>query len=383
VTSRATSDVAAVATGFSRSLRRAGLDAPPSATLDFAEALSLLGMGNPAHVFWAGRACFCRTREDTEIYAATFLAFFARRVEPFSGGRLTTVPPSPVLRSRPVAPAGASPTDDDEESDQHSSRHDPLPVAYSATEVLRAKNFAACSDAELDEALRLMSKLRRGAAMRPGRRLRSSRSTRRGRIDVRRTLRESLGTGGELTHLARSERQQRPRRVVLLLDVSGSMRPYARAMLRFAHAAILSRRQVEAFTLGTRCTRVTRELSWRDPDAALRRAAAAAPDLDGGTRLGECLHEFNETWGAGGLARGAVVVINSDGWDRGDPAVLATAMGRLSRVAHRIVWVNPLMVTEDYEPLVRGMAAALPFTDEFVSGHSLGALDELAEVLSQ
>jgi hypothetical protein len=376
--------VAAVATGFSRSLRRAGLDAPPSATLDFAEALSLLGLGNPAHVFWAGRACFCRTREDTELYAATFLAFFAHRVERFPGGRLTTVPPSPVLRSRPIPDAGPPHTDgDDGESDQPSSRQNPLPIAYSATEVLRAKDFAACNDAELEEALRLMTKLRRSSPMRRGRRLRSSSSTRRGRIDVRRTLRGSLGTGGELTQLARSERQERPRRVVLLLDVSGSMRPYARAMLRFAHAAILSRRHVEAFTLGTRCTRVTRELSWRDPDAALRRAAAAAPDLDGGTRLGECLHEFNETWGAGGLARGAVVVINSDGWDRGDPAVLATAMARLSRVAHRIVWVNPLMVTEDYEPLVRGMAAALPFTDEFVSGHSLGALDELAEVLSR
>jgi uncharacterized protein len=384
VTSRATSDLAAVATGFSRSLRRAGLDAPPSATLDFAEALSLLGISEPAHVFWAGQACFCRTREDTELYAATFLAFFGRRGEHIPGGRLTTVPPSPVLRGRPVADAGSPHHDGgDVESDQPPLRNDPLPIAYSATEVLRAKDFASCSEAELDEALRLMMKLRRGASTRPGRRLRSSRSTRRGRIDVRRTLRGALGTGGELTQLARSERQERPRRVVLLLDVSGSMRPYARAMLRFAHAAIVSRRHVEAFTMGTRCTRVTRELSWRDPDAALRRAAAAAPDLDGGTRLGECLREFNETWGAGGLARGAVVVINSDGWDRGDPAVLATAMARLSRIAHRIVWVNPLKVTEDYEPLVRGMAAALPFTDEFVSGHSLGALDELAEVLSR
>jgi hypothetical protein len=319
-----------------------------------------------------------------EPYAETFLAFFGRRFEGWPGGRLTTVPPSPVLRNRALPDTGPPVADgDDAEAEHPSWRNDPLPIAYSATEVLRAKDFAACSDAELEEALRLITKLRRGSPTRPGRRLRPSRSTRRGRIDVRRTLRGALGTGGELTRLARSERQERPRRVVLLLDVSGSMRPYARAMLRFAHAAILSRRQVEAFTLGTRCTRVTRELSWRDPDAALRRAAASAPDLDGGTRLGDCLHEFNETWGAGGLARGAVVVINSDGWDRGDPVVLATAMARLSRVAHRIVWVNPLKVTEDYEPLVRGMAAALPYTDEFVSGHSLRALDELAEVLSR
>ncbi len=382
MTARAGSDLAAVATGFSRSLRRAGLDAPPSATLDFAEALSLLGAGNPAHVFWAGQTCFCRAREDLEAYATTFFAYFSLRRENFPGGRLTTVPPTPVLRSPPTPQTGPSAGDESDDADP-SPRHDALTVAYSASEVLRAKDFAACSDAELEEALRLITALRRRAPTRPGRRQRTSSSTRRGRIDVRRTLRGALATGGELARLSRYERLTRPRRIVLLLDVSGSMRPYARAMLRFAHAAILSHRQVEAFTLGTRCTRVTRELSWRDPDAALRRAAAAAPDLDGGTRLGECLEEFNESWGAGGLARGAVVVINSDGWDRGDPAVLATAMARLSRVAHRIVWVNPLTVTEDYEPLVRGMAAALPFTDEFVSGHSLAALEELAEVLAQ
>jgi uncharacterized protein with von Willebrand factor type A (vWA) domain len=219
--------------------------------------------------------------------------------------------------------------------------------------------------------------------MRRGRRFEASRESRRGALDVRRTLQRSLASGGDPARLARRVRGARERRVVLLLDVSGSMGAYARTMLRFAHATIVAHRNVEAFTLGTRCTRVTRQLSWRDPDAALARVAAAAPDLEGGTRLGECLFQFNETWGLGGIARGAIVVIVSDGWDRGDAAVLAAQMARLNYVAHRVVWVNPLKASLGYEPLVRGMAAALPFTDEFLAGNSLEALDELAEVISR
>jgi uncharacterized protein with von Willebrand factor type A (vWA) domain len=171
--------------------------------------------------------------------------------------------------------------------------------------------------------------------------------------------------------------------VVLLLDVSGSMGAYTRIMLRFAQATIVSLRSVEVFTLGTPCIRVTRELSWRDPDAALARVAATATDLKGGTRLSECLGDFNDAWGVGGLARGAIVVLVSDGWDHGDPAVLATQMARLPHVAYRVIGVNPLKASPGYEPLVRGMAAALTFTDEFLSGHSLDAIDELAEVIAR
>jgi uncharacterized protein with von Willebrand factor type A (vWA) domain len=161
------------------------------------------------------------------------------------------------------------------------------------------------------------------------------------------------------------------------------MGPYAPALLRFAHAMVLTHRGAEAFTVGTRCTRVTRELAWRDTDAALRRVARAAPDLDGGTRLGEGISSFNRDWGLSGLARGAIVVVCSDGWDRGDPSVLAGEMARLSRVAHRTIWANPLKGSEGYEPLTRGMQAALPYVDGFVSGHSLEALEELAEVMSE
>jgi uncharacterized protein with von Willebrand factor type A (vWA) domain len=171
------------------------------------------------------------------------------------------------------------------------------------------------------------------------------------------------------------------RRLVLLLDVSGSMEPYARALLRFVHAAVAGRQKVEAFTLGTRLTRVTRELTSRDPDVALAAAARRVPDWSGGTRLGDDLRRFNDEWGVRGLARNSVVVVLSDGWDRGDPEVLGTQMERLRRVTHRLVWVNPLKVTPGYAPLARGMAAALPHIDHFVEGHSIAAMEELARVI--
>jgi uncharacterized protein with von Willebrand factor type A (vWA) domain len=169
--------------------------------------------------------------------------------------------------------------------------------------------------------------------------------------------------------------------LVLLLDVSGSMEPYARALVRFVHAAVAGRQKVEAFALGTRLTRITRELSSRDPDLALRAAATRVVDWSGGTRLGEGMRRFNDDWGQRGMARGAIVVILSDGWDRGDPELLGEQMARLHRVAHRVIWVNPLKVTPGYAPLARGMAAALPHVDGFVEGHSIAAMEDLAALI--
>jgi uncharacterized protein with von Willebrand factor type A (vWA) domain len=377
-------DVAEVATALARSLRGAGLDVTASATIDFAEALTHVGMASPETVFFAGRTCFCRRAEDADTYAVTFWAFFHQLRQSFPGGRLTTVPPVPVAR-----PSAGFEDELNRSDDSGSPAADAgtetvsRAVAYSAVEVLRTKDFAACTDDELAEVERLISRIRQRSPQRRGRRLDAARFNGRGALDVRRTVREALAHGGDPVRLARRARQQRPRRVVLLLDVSGSMRPYARAMLRFAHASVASHRSVEAFTLGTRCTRVTRQLAWRDPDAALLRAATAAEDLDGGTRLGECLSDFVATYGVGGLARGATVMLCSDGWDRGDPAVLEAAMARLALIAHKVIWVNPLKASPGYEPLTRGIIAALPYTDEFVSGHSLDALDELAELLTQ
>jgi hypothetical protein len=180
-------------------------------------------------------------------------------------------------------------------------------------------------------------------------------------------------------HRAFTVAGERQRRLVLLLDVSGSMEPYARALVRFVHAAMVGRRDVEAFALGTRLTRLTRELSTRDPDAALSAAALAVTDWSGGTRLGDGLQEFNDSWGVRGMARGATVVVLSDGWDRGDPEVMEEQMARLARVAHQVVWVNPLKASPGYEPLARGMSAALPHVDTFLEGHSLNSLKALAE----
>jgi uncharacterized protein with von Willebrand factor type A (vWA) domain len=203
------------------------------------------------------------------------------------------------------------------------------------------------------------------------------------RPDLRRTVRAALRAGGEPMRRHWREPTTRHRRLVLLLDVSGSMEPYARALARFLHAAVVSRTRVEAFALGTRLTRITRELESHDPDEAMRNAARRVVDWSGGTRLGEQIGRFNDEWGVRGMARGAVVVILSDGWDRGDPDALAEQMARLRRVAHRIVWVNPLKASEGYAPLARGMAAALPYVDDFVEGHSVAALESLAEVIAR
>ena len=169
---------------------------------------------------------------------------------------------------------------------------------------------------------------------------------------------------------------------MLLVDVSGSMEAHARALLRFAQIVVAGGTRVEAFAIGTRLTRLTRELSSRDPDAAMRAASSAVVDWSGGTRLGACLREFNDQWGVRGLARGATVVVLSDGWDRGEPELLGAEVERLHRITHRLVWVNPLKATPGYEPLARGMAAALPHVDLFLEGHSLASLEDLAEVIS-
>ncbi len=183
-------------------------------------------------------------------------------------------------------------------------------------------------------------------------------------------------------HRAFTEKATRPRRLVLVLDVSGSMEPYARALLRFAHAAVVARAKVEVFVLGTRLTRLTKHLTSRDPDAAIRQAFPKVKDWAGGTRLGDGIAEFNNEWGVRGMARGSVVVVLSDGWDRGDASLLGSEMERLHRVTHHLIWVNPLKATPGYAPLAAGMSAALPHVDHFVEGHSYGSLEQLAAILA-
>jgi uncharacterized protein with von Willebrand factor type A (vWA) domain len=357
---------------FGRVLRGAGVDVPVGSVVAFVQALGAVGLGRRSGVYWAGRATLVRRPEDVPRYDAAFSAFWL--AAPLTELAGAAEPPLSVTL------AVDEELDSGTEGDPAPPGGDTITVRYSPTEVLRHKDFATYTAGELAEARRLMADLRLAGALRRSRRLRRS-ARGRGRPDLRTTVRHALRSGGEPRRLARMEASQRPRRVVLLVDISGSMEPYARALLRFVHAAVVGRARVEAFALGTRLTRLTRELASRDPDAALTAASRRVHDWSGGTRLGEGLRVFNDVWGVRGMARGAVVVIMSDGWDRGDPEVLAEQMRRLRRVAHRIVWVNPLKATPGFAPLARGMAAALPSVDELVEGHSLASLEALAAVI--
>lgn len=364
-------DPATTAVAFVRALRQAGLVVPIDATATFAAALDHVDLGTGDDVYWAGRATLVRRADDVAAYDQLFAAFF--------GG--VPLPRPAASTPQRITLAVDDPDAEMDGGDDVADADPTVQVRFSRVETLRHKDFAAYDDDELAEAWALMDRLALVGAPRPSRRTVPTRGV-RGRPDLRRTVRHALRTGGEPIRRSHTQPGERFRRVVLLVDVSGSMEAYARPLLRFVHAAVAARSRIEAFALGTRLTRLTRELKRRDPDEALRLAAAAVADFAGGTRLGEGLGRFNDEWGVRGMARGAVVVILSDGWDRGDPEVLAEQMQRLQRVAHRVVWVNPLKATPGYAPLARGMAAALPHVDAFVEGHSIEALERLAAVIA-
>jgi uncharacterized protein with von Willebrand factor type A (vWA) domain len=368
-------DPARAAVGFARVLRAAGLRVPTGSTVTFGEALDVLGWASGADVYWAARATLCNRPEDVERFDACFRAWFASLDTGM--GPEVGVPHDAVVALD--APGGGDEPDDADATDADAVPF--LTVRFSRAETLRHRDFATYTTAEHDEARRVLADLRMSAAPRRSRRLARARAARR-RPDVRRTMRSALRTGGEPLRRAWRSPTTRERRLVVLCDVSGSMEPYARVLVRFLHSAVVARTQVEAFAFGTRLTRITRELSNRDPDAAIANAARRVVDWSGGTRIGAALREFNDTWGIRGTARGAVVVVISDGWDRGEPELLGEQMARLARVAHRIVWVNPLKATPGFAPLAAGMAAALPHVDDFVEGHSIASLTELAGIIA-
>jgi uncharacterized protein with von Willebrand factor type A (vWA) domain len=366
---------ARAAVGFARVLRASGLRVPTDSTIAFGEALGVVGWADARDVYWAARATLCRRPEDVERFDASFRAWFAGR----DGAAAREVVPA---REAVVAlDAPGAPTDDVGEDGPAGDEPVPiLTVRFSRAETLRQRDFATYSAAEHDEARRVLADLRIAGARRRSRRLTRGRRARR-RPDVRRTMRAALRTDGEPLLRAWRAPSERARRLVILCDVSGSMEPYARVLVRFLHSAVVARTQVEAFAFGTRLTRLTRELSNHDPDAAIAAAARRVADWSGGTRIGAALLAFNDIWGLRGMARGAVVVVISDGWDRGEPEVLGEQMARLSRVAHRVIWVNPLKATPGFAPLAAGMAAALPYVDDFVEGHSIASLTDLAALV--
>jgi uncharacterized protein with von Willebrand factor type A (vWA) domain len=256
-----------------------------------------------------------------------------------------------------------------------------LPAAWSDVELLQEKDFARYTEAEMVLARDLIARLARRHPTRLSRRTRPSR--RRGHIpDLRQTVHASLRTAGEPLHRRWRAPTQRPRQLVLVCDVSGSMAPYARMLLQYMHACVAARRRVEAFAFGTRLTRITQELAGRDHDRALDRAAAVVTDFAGGTRIGAAIAELNRVHGRR-VGRGSVVVILSDGWDRGEPEQLDVEMARLRRAAYRVVWLNPLAAHPDYQPLARGMQAAVPHTDRLLAGNSIASLEQLATILEE
>lgn len=364
-----------IAVTFGRLLRGLGLDVPIGSVISFTDALGTVGLDEREGVYWAARATLVHRPEDLTLFDRAFHVFFDRR----RGGDLADEA-EPLRITIAIDDDGDDDGDASDTGDAEPNDDPTIQLRFSAVEVLRTKDFAAYDDDELRLAQTMMSGLRFAGPPRESYRLRADR--RGDRPDLRGTVRASLRAGGEPIRRCWREPGERLRRLVLLLDVSGSMEPYARGMLRFVHAAVAGRQRVEAFTLGTRLTRVTRELSSRDPDRALRQAGDRVADWSGGTRLGDCLRAFNDEWGVRGLARGAIVVVLSDGWDRGDPALLGEQLERLHRVTFRSIWVNPLKVTPGYAPLARGMAAALPHVDAFVEGHSVAAMEQLAVVIA-
>jgi hypothetical protein len=323
------------------------------------------------------RTVMCSSRADLERFDRAFAAVF---------GDLRPLSEQPALEElgaieRAALPTSAipgtappPPSPDDEEMLA-------VPAAWSEVELLHHKDFAQYSEVEMIAARELIARLARRGPTRLSRRTRPVR--RRGHApDLRRVVTSSLRTAGEPLHRHWRAPTRRQRPVVLVCDLSGSMTSYARMLLQYLHASVAARRRVEAFAFGTRLTRITNELAGRDHDLALERAATAVTDFSGGTRIGSALAELNRVHGRR-IGRGAVVVVLSDGWDRGDPELLDAEMARLRRSAHRLVWLNPLAAHPDFEPLTRGMRAAVPHTDELLAGNSLASLEELAAILEE
>jgi uncharacterized protein len=353
--------------GFTRALRAAGVPVTQDRSRSYLEATALVGLDDQRATYWAGRATLCSGPDDLDRYDEVFTAWF-------TGSDRPTARPPMDERTTVQAELAGHEGDGGGEVDE-----DLLNAMASEAEVLRHRDIADLPAGELARLAAMFATLEPRAPLRPARR---RTSWHRGDLDAQRTLRQMLARMGEPGEIAWRRRSTRPRRVVLLLDVSGSMSGYADALLRLAHRFSHSGR-VEVFTVGTRLTRVTRAMRLRDAERAIVAAGKTVPDWSGGTRLGETLRIFLDRWGQRGLARGAVVVVFSDGWERGDASLLGEQMERLHRVAHRVVWVNPHVGKDGYLPVQQGIVAALPHVDDFVAGHSLATFADLIEVVAR
>jgi uncharacterized protein len=352
--------------GFAAALRAAGLPCDAQRVQAYLGAVGELDIAEPNHLYWAGRLTLCAEPDDLPRYDEAFAAWFTAKTP--SPKRDNARPSRATVTMAALTEVNLAVPEAERETTE-------LKVAASDTEVLRHRDISQLSAVEREHLRELMATLHLSPPLRRSMRLRPQRT---GRLDPARILRAMRAAGGEPVRLAYRDRTKRPRRVVLLIDVSGSMTPYADALLRFAHAVVRAApTSTEVFTIGTRLTRLSRQLRKRDPQEALVAASRAVPDFAGGTRLGETIRVFLDRWGQRGLARRAVVVLFSDGWERGDASLLGEQLERLRRLAQKVLWVNPHAGRDGYAPVQSGIAAALPHVDELLAGHSLATLEEL------
>ncbi len=360
---------------FGRILREAGVEVGPGRLQDALRGLDQVDLADRIQVYHALRCTLIARHDDLAVFDAAFRAFWERA--PRSPGQ--SMPDLGISMPEPARPVAAHELGD--LADEPAEERELHAAAAAADELLRHRDFAHMSRDELRRVRRLMDEL---AALHPMRLSRRLAPAHAGVLDQRRTLRQAMRSDGVPLERAWRSRKLVPRKLVVLVDVSGSMEPYARALVMFLQALAAregAARHVEAFAFGTRLTRLTPHLAGRDPDAALDRATAAMADWGGGTRIGESLLAYNSTFGRRGLTRGAVVVIASDGWERGDLSLLDQQLGVIARQAATLMWVNPLKGHRGFEPLAGGMQIALRHVDGFLAGHNLAALEALAEAL--
>jgi uncharacterized protein with von Willebrand factor type A (vWA) domain len=358
---------------FGRALRAKGLAVGSGDILTYCSAMAPLDPTDLVDLYWAGRTTMIVRREDIPVYDEVFRAFFLASDSP--------VQKMLKLKAQAAAEAEAAfEIPSTEPSGKEQEEETLLGLMASNVETLKHRSFSECTEEELAAIRRIMARIKLTPPKRRTRRTRTSDDGRR--PDMRRTIRQSMRTNGEMVNLYWRRRRVRLRPLILILDVSGSMSDYSRALLQFAYSAKRASQKVEVFCFGTRLTHITKPLHTRRPDEALERAAKLVVDWEGGTRIGESIDKFVRKWGRRGMCRGGVVVICSDGLDRGDPELLSDSMERLSRLCHSIVWMNPHKGNNpDYQPQTVGMMAANPHIDVLMSGHDLSSLEELAALL--
>lgn len=369
---------------FGRLLRRLGMDVNAGRMLDLMQALEHIQIGRKSDFYYTARSLLVHRHEDLRFFDQAFELFWRKPAEEWTNLNLSGLDAQaplrkPPNRQKPIFHSSIASSPSTGRSKQDESSRPQVVQTYSDVEMLRRKDFAEMNADELERARELIAELVWQLGERRTRRKQPGAGT---LFDWRRTLRRNLKYGGEVLNWARRQPKFKPRPLVVIADISGSMERYTNLLLQFIYSLSSGLDKAEAFVFSTRLTRISRQLHHHDAERALRETAAAVSDWAGGTRIGEALKDFNFKWGRRVLGRGAVVMIISDGWDRGDIPLLRQEMVRLSLSSHRLIWLNPLLGHEGYEPLTQGMHTALPYIDDFLPVHNLVSLEQLGEVLA-